>query len=84
VNFQLSILKILAGQTDGRASIALVRQYLATFYTSGPDWTKRMKHLAALAPSDLDIFSQQLASHQPGEWRITDKGRALLEALDRV
>ena len=82
MSFQLSILKILAGQPDGLASIALVRQYLEMFYTSGPDWAKRMKHLASLAP-DIDIFSQQLISHRPGEWLITDKGRAVLEALER-
>jgi hypothetical protein len=82
VSFQLSILKILAGQPDGRASTAVVRQYLELFYTSGPDWTNRMKRLAAIAP-DLDIFGQQLISHRPGEWRITEKGRAILDALER-
>jgi hypothetical protein len=74
---QLSILKILAGQPDGRASLAVVKQYLAIFYTSGPEWTARMKRMAERAPN-LDIFGQKLVVREPGVWRIADEGRALL------
>jgi hypothetical protein len=37
VSFQLSILKILAGQNGGRASVEVVKQRLALYYTSGPE-----------------------------------------------
>ena len=82
VSFQMSILKILAGQPDGRASLDVVKQHLALFYTSGPEWTGRMKLLAARAP-DLDIFGQKLIAREPGEWRITDAGRDLLSAVEQ-
>jgi hypothetical protein len=82
VSFQLSILKILAGQPDGRASLDVVKQHLAVFYTSGSEWTARMKRLAERAP-DLDIFGQKLIAREAGEWRITDDGRVLLAALER-
>jgi hypothetical protein len=82
VSFQLSILKILAGQPDGRASLDVVKQHLALFYTSGPEWPARMKRLAERAP-DLDIFGQKLVAREPGEWRITDAGRALLLAVEQ-
>jgi hypothetical protein len=82
VSFQLSILKILAGQPDGRASLDVVKQHLALFYTSGSEWTARMKRLAERAP-DLDIFGQKLIAREPGEWRITDEGRALLLAVEQ-
>jgi hypothetical protein len=82
VSFQLSILKILAGQPDGRASLDVVKQHLALFYTCGSEWTIRMKRLAERAP-DLDIFGQKLIAREPGGWRITDEGRALLVAVEQ-
>jgi hypothetical protein len=78
---QLSILKILAGQPEGRASLEAVKHYLAVFYSSGPEWTARMKRLAQRAPG-IDIFTQKLVVREPGEWRITDAGRAMLAALE--
>lgn len=81
MSFQISILKILAGQPDGRASLAVLKQYLAVYYSSGTEWTDRMKGLAARATA-LNIFSQGLVARDPGEWRITDKGRAFLSALE--
>lgn len=41
-----------------------------------------MRALAERAP-DLDVFSQKLIERAPGEWIITDKGRAFLQALER-
>jgi hypothetical protein len=82
VSFQLSILKILAGQPDGRASLDVVKRHLALFYTSGSEWTDRMKRLAERAP-DLDIFGQKLIAREPGEWRITNDGRTMLAAVER-
>lgn len=75
MSFQVSILKILAGQPDGRASMDVVKQYLAVLYTSGPEWVARTKCLAERAP-ELDIFSQKLVAREPGEWRITEEGKA--------
>ncbi|MFT4117662.1 hypothetical protein [Bradyrhizobium sp.] len=82
VSFQLSTLKILAGQPDGRASVEVVKQHLALFYTVGPEWTERMKRLADRAPG-LDIFSQKLVVREPGEWILTEAGRLFLETLER-
>ena len=61
VSFQLSILKILDGGTDGRARFGGFKQHLAILYTSGQEWTGRMKRLAERAP-DLDIFGQKLVA----------------------
>ncbi|MBC9883679.1 hypothetical protein G8O24_41060 [Bradyrhizobium sp. INPA01-394B] len=81
MSFQLSILKILAGQPDGRGSLEVVKQHLAIFYTSGPEWGARMKRLAELAPN-LDLFGQKLVEREQGSWRITGEGRAFLTALE--
>ncbi|WP_271621472.1 hypothetical protein [Bradyrhizobium sp. CCBAU 51745] len=82
MSFQVSILKILAGQPEGRASLALLKDYLAVFYTSGPEWTARMKQLAERAP-DLNIFGQGLVAREPGQWIITEKGQAFLALLEQ-
>ena len=82
VSFQLSILKILDGQTDGRASLEVIKQHLAVLYTSGQEWTGRMKRLAERAP-DLDIFGQKLVVREPGVWSITEEGRGFLATLER-
>lgn len=82
MSFQVSILRILAGQPEGRASLAVLKDYLAVFYTSGPEWTDRTKRLAAQTP-DLNIFGQGLVTREPGQWIITDKGRAFLALLEQ-
>jgi hypothetical protein len=81
VSFQLSILKILDGQTDGRASLEVIKQHLAVLYTSGQEWTGRMNRLAERVP-DLDIFVQKLVVREPGVWNITGEGRSLLAILE--
>ncbi|OPZ00069.1 hypothetical protein A5906_23835 [Bradyrhizobium sacchari] len=83
MSFQVSILKILAGQPEGRASLAVLKHYLAVFYTSGPEWTDRMKRFAARVP-DLNIFGQGLVTREPGQWIITEKGRAFLAMLEQT
>src|SRR4051794_15676412 len=50
--------------------------------TSGRDWTDRMKRLEGRAGA-LNIFSQRLIVREPGEWLITEKGRAFLSGLER-
>ncbi|WP_177237500.1 hypothetical protein [Bradyrhizobium sp. Rc3b] len=81
MSFQLSILKILAGQRHGRASIEVVKQHLAIYYSSGPEWPARMKRIASRAPQ-LDIFGQRLVKQEAGWWSITDEGRKALEGLE--
>ncbi|WP_407185172.1 hypothetical protein [Bradyrhizobium centrosematis] len=83
VSFQVSILKILAGQPDGRASLAVLKHYLAVLYSSGPEWTDRMKRLATRAP-DLNIFGQGLITREPGYWIITEDGRTFLALLEQM
>lgn len=83
MSFQPSILKILAGQRDGHGTLEVIKQHLAIFYTSGPDWVMRMKRLAEFAPN-LDLFGQKLVAREQGIWIITDEGRAFLAALEQV
>jgi hypothetical protein len=83
VSFQLSILKILAGQDDGRASIETVKQHLALYYTSGPEWPARMTRIASRA-TNLDIFGKRLVERDAGCWIITAKGREVLDALEQL
>jgi hypothetical protein len=49
VSFQITILKVLAGHPDGRASHPDVTRSVAILMTSGADWSQRMKRLAARA-----------------------------------
>lgn len=77
----MSILKILAGQPSRRASMSVLKQHLAVYYCSGPEWVARMKRLADRVPG-LDIFGQKLVIREPGEWIITDEGLATLAWLE--
>jgi hypothetical protein len=81
VNFQVTVLKILVSYPRGHASMADIKRDMAILATSGRDWTERTKRLAARVP-DLDIFSQGLVDRLDGGWRITDKGRAVLEMME--
>jgi len=78
VNFQVTVLKILVSYPRGHASMADLKRDMAT---SGREWAERTRRLAARVP-DLDIFSQGLVERLDGGWRITDKGRALLEIME--
>lgn len=77
VSFQVTILKVLAGQPEGCLSLADLRTNVAILISSGPDWTDRTKRIAAQTPG-LDIFSQGMVLRTPAGWQITDAGRALL------
>jgi hypothetical protein len=77
VSFQVTILKVLAGQPEGYLSLAELRNNVAILISSGPDWTDRTKHIASQTPG-LDIFSQGMVLRSSGGWRITDAGRAFL------
>ncbi|WP_082077521.1 hypothetical protein [Bradyrhizobium sp. LTSPM299] len=81
MSFQITVLKVLAGHPDGRASVAEVTRYVSVLMSSGSDWTDRMRRLAARAPK-LDIFSSALVLRDNGGWQITENGRQLLASLE--
>ncbi|MBR0965649.1 hypothetical protein JQ554_15255 [Bradyrhizobium diazoefficiens] len=81
MNFQVTVLKVLVSYPDGFAVMEDIKRDMAILATSGRDWAERTKRLAARVP-DLDIFSQGLIERMNGGWRITDKGRAVLEIME--
>lgn len=81
VSFQITILKVLAGQTDGRAALPELTRQVSILVSSGPDWTERTKCLAALAPG-LNIFRSGFVLVDRANWQITDAGRAFLISLE--
>ncbi|WP_076858308.1 hypothetical protein [Bradyrhizobium mercantei] len=81
MNFQVTVLKILVSYPGGFAVMADLKRDMAILATSGRDWADRTKRLASRLP-DLDIFSQGLIVRMNGGWRITDKGRAVLELME--
>jgi hypothetical protein len=81
VNFQVTVLKVLVSYPDGFAVMDDLKRDMALLATSGRDWADRTRRLAARAPG-LDIFSQGLVVRESGGWKITDKGRALLEFME--
>lgn len=81
MNFQVTVLKILVSYPDGFAVMADLKRDMAILATSGNDWVERTRRLGSLVP-DLDIFSQALIERMNGGWRITEKGRAVLELME--
>ncbi|WIW50223.1 hypothetical protein ML401_37905 (plasmid) [Bradyrhizobium sp. 62B] len=81
MNLQVTVLKILVSYPDGFAPMAELRRDMAILATSGRDWAERTRRLAARVPN-LDIFSQKLIGRINGGWRITDKGRTILEVME--
>lgn len=81
MSFQITVLKVLAGQREGRLSLAELRHDVAILISSGRDWTDRTKRIEARAPG-LDIFSQALVVRDPSGWQITAAGRALLALIE--
>ena len=81
VSFQITILKVLAGQTEGRATLPELTRQVSILVSSGPDWTDRTKRLAALAPG-LDIFRSRFVFIDRAHWQITEAGRAFLISLE--
>ena len=81
MSFQLTILNVLAGHPEGRASLADLKEYVTVLTCSGADWTQRMKRLAARAPN-LDIFSSGYVLRDAAGWQITDTGRAFLTSIE--
>lgn len=81
MNFQVTVLKILVSYPGGFAVMEDLKRDMAILATSGPDWADRTRRLAARVP-DLDIFSQGLVDRESGGWKITPKGRAVLEFME--
>ena len=79
--FQITVLKVLASQPDGRASIVDLKHAVALLISSGSDWTDRTKRLASRAPG-LDIFSQSFVLRDDAGWQISDAGREFLALLE--
>jgi hypothetical protein len=81
VSFQITVLKVLAGHPEGRASIAELTRYVSILISSGTDWTNRTKRLAARAPK-LDIFVDAFVLRDDNGWQITQGGRLFLASLE--
>ena len=81
MSFQVTIMKVLAGQPDGRLSLAELRRDVAILISSGRDWSDRTKRMAGRAPG-LDIFTQALVVRDAAGWQITTAGRALLASIE--
>jgi hypothetical protein len=81
VNFQVTVLKVLVSYPGGFAVMDDIKRDMALLATSGRDWADRTKRLAARVPG-LDIFSQGLVDRESGGWKITDKGRSVLEFME--
>ena len=81
MSFQITVLKVLAGHPEGRASIADLTRYVSILISSGADWTNRTKRLAARAPK-LDIFGNSFVLRDNNGWQITEGGRQFLASLE--
>ena len=81
MSFQITVLKVLAGHPEGRASIADLTRYVSILISSGTDWTNRTKRLAARVPK-LDIFTDSFVLRDHNGWQITEGGRQFLGSLE--
>ena len=81
MSFQITVLKVLAGHPEGRASVADLTRCVSILMSSGSDWTNRTKRLAARAPK-LDIFGDAFVLRDDRGWQITDIGRQFLASLE--
>ena len=81
MSFQITILKVLAGHPDGQASLSEVTRAVSLLMSIGPDWTNRMKRLAALVP-ELDIFGRSFVVRNDSGWQITQRGIRFLTLLE--
>jgi hypothetical protein len=81
LSFQITVLKVLAGHPEGRASLADLTRCVSILISSGTDWTNRTKRLAARAPK-LDIFGDSFVLRYDHGWQITESGRQFLASLE--
>jgi hypothetical protein len=81
LSFQITVLKVLAGHPEGRASLADLTRCVGILISSGTDWTNRTKRLAARAPK-LDIFGDSFVLRDDHGWQITKSGKQFLASLE--
>ena len=81
MNFQVTVLKVLASYPDGFASLSELKRDVAILVTSGREWSERTARLAARVPG-LEIFGQGLVERRDGGWQITDAGRSVLARME--
>ncbi|OSI36956.1 hypothetical protein BSZ20_01445 [Bradyrhizobium canariense] len=81
VNFQVSIMKVLASYPNGLARLPDIKRDLAFLATSGSDWAEYSKRLGAAFPS-LDIFSLGFVQRYSFGWRLTAKGAIALQMME--
>ncbi|ABE65123.1 hypothetical protein Nham_4548 (plasmid) [Nitrobacter hamburgensis X14] len=79
MSFQITILKVLAGHPDGRASVAELTRYVSILMSSGSDWTDAgWPH----AHQSIEIFADSFVLRDERGWCITDSGRQFLASLE--
>jgi hypothetical protein len=83
VSLQITILKVLASHDSGRTTHASLNRDVAILSASGPDWSARIKRLAARVPA-IDIFGCGYVLRDAEGWQITEAGRKFLDALEAV
>jgi hypothetical protein len=81
VTFQITVLKVLAGHPQGRASVSDLKRDVGILMSCGSEWTDRIKRLAA-GGAQLDIFGSAYVLRDERGWRITDSGRQFLDSLE--
>ena len=81
MSFQITVLKVLAGQPEGCLSLDDLRRAVAILISSGREWTDRTNALAA-RDTDLDIFSRSYVLRDVTGWHLTDAGRAFLASVE--
>lgn len=79
MSLQFSILKILAGRPNARATVPDLNRYITLLNV--PEWTARMKRLSTLAPN-LDIFGSQYVLRDDAGWQLTEAGRSFVEGIE--
>ena len=83
MNFQVTILKVLASYPNRIATLDALKRDLEFFATSGRDWSDRTRRLAAHLPG-LSIFSMGLVERHPYGWQLTDKGQSALQFMEAL
>jgi hypothetical protein len=73
----------LASHSGGRAPLSSLNRDIAILTASGPEWSARIRRLAARAPS-LDIFGNGHVLRAADGWEITAAGRDFLAMLEAV
>lgn len=79
MSYQLEVLKVLASHPDGRATVAAIKQDLATL--AGREWSERIRPLAKSA-GKVNVFSAGNIVRTSDHWQVTDAGLSFLTQLE--